>query len=1042
MVLDTRRILEDLGYDYMLKEEPGCEPPRADVTFGDLLESFKGSELGGERLYRHQLEAVRALEEGHNVVLVAGTGSGKTEAWFLYAAMHGRRCMAVYPTLALSNDQVQRLERYSKLLGREMAQVDAPSVEQFKGRRRALREAIGRAFILVTNPAFLFQDLKRYASSPARSYIVREAANYDVLVLDELDYYSPRELALIMGMLKIFSQLGWKPQVAVLTATLSNPEELAGVLSGVNGRASRIIRGEPFRVPNRVYVVLGRNLESIRRGILEQVPSLDKLEVGPDIKAALTDPERFRGEAYRIVPLLRSMGLKVDTPHVDPVEIIGRYLDDEGVTLVFTRSIGRAEELARRLRQRLPPDKAAMVAAHHHLVDKAERARIEEAARRGAVKVIFTPRTLVQGIDIGKVIRIVHVGLPDDVREFHQREGRKGRRRHIEFTETIVIPGAAWDHELLGRGLHALAKWIELPLEKCIVNPENKYLSLFTGLFKLAASKALGLSPEEEELRLLNELRLARMGELTQRGKRTWQWLNFYEFGPPYGVKRVKVADGEATYLQEASHVDVVEKLQPGCIDFTSDNIVTGLRTTRGRWVTVVEEEPLTRYTLYRYEFLAMAFEEYCRVKSRWGETPDPWRDYVRGNLRSHVVCTMHPPREGFGRYLEVPYRVAWIVESDRISSTTVGGRTYVYRLRRAVDVPAATMGRYEDYSYGRVYELPADINLDMARLGLALVKVVLRRVMGVALKAISYDLSTVGGRKLLVLFEDDAAGLIEKMDWLEVRRALEGYTPDELDEVLVNVVDEIAHMKLVETGFRWDLARSHALAVLDSILASERLKLVLRGVEVSVPRPSRALKLLSMDLLRLPLVESGDVSILFVAYFDGEESECAKLMKEFYLVDSSAGRLLHLLSRYVNEGFKVVVYGVERVLAELDRGGLIGLKALLQGLEAEGRIVDAASMIRGLTGLEVGADELAGYLNLRYTYTIEDVRREYEESLRRIRELPYSKWLYFTKYLSEKTSRYMAERARNIYLLHLALQSMGDKARSMLEAAAQPRNI
>ncbi|RLF18034.1 MAG: hypothetical protein DRN06_02540 [Thermoprotei archaeon] len=1027
MVLDSRALLDSLGYEYAYSEEPGSEPLRTGVKFAELLPQLSSDWLGGERLYEHQLKALEALEDGKNLLLIAGTGSGKTEAWFLYAARNGRRVLALYPTLALSNDQVQRLARYCRLLGTELAQVDSPTLQAHSRakRRRELRMRVRRSLVTVSNPAFLLQDLKRHASSPSKSFIVRELHSFDLLVLDELDFYSPRELALIFGMLRIFAEMGWKPQVAVLTATLSNPEELAQMLKEVNGRDSAIVTGRPFKVSNRVYVVLGKDLEKVRRSLLQRLEEVRRLRLGPDVEEAILDPKAFRENAYRILPILKSAGLDVEQPHADPLEILAHYVDDDGVTLVFTRSIGKAEELARRLKQTLPRERAGMIAAHHHLVSKSARERIEEGARRGEVKLIFTPRTLVQGIDIGSVVRIVHVGLPDDVREFWQREGRKGRRRGIPFTETVIFPSSKWDRELLSRGLSALQKWMSLPLEKAVVNRDNKYTLLFTGLFKLVATRSLGLRVSEEELKLLHELRLARGRELTVRGRRVWQRLNFYEFGPPYGVKRMKLLEGRVEYLQEASHVDVVEKLQPGCFDFTSDFLVTNLRVAKGRWVTVVEEERATGYTLYRHEFLAQAYEEYRKVKSKWGEEPNLWRDYLRGSLRSRVVCTLHPPISGFGRYLEVPYRVVWIVESDKIRPIVVGGRTYAYRLRRVVDVPSTTMGRYEDYSYGRMYELDPQIDLNLARLGLALIKVVLRRVFRIGLKRISYDLSSVGGRKLLVLFEDDSAGLIEKLDWLEVRGAVESYEPDELDEVLVEVVDEMAHMKLVETGFRWDIAKAHALAVLDTIVSSERLRLKLRGIEVTVPRPSRALKLLSLDVLRLPLTEEGDVALTFVALYDGEEAESFRLLKEFYLIDKGASAVMQRVASYLDEGYSLVVHGLERVAADLERGGLMGMKALIKGLVGEGRIHDTSQLLREVAGVEVGADEVASYLGFEVTYTLDDVRREHEESLRRIRSLPYSKWLSFTQYLSRKAQAYLEERARNIYLIHLALKSV-----------------
>jgi len=354
VVIDTAQILESLGYSYYREVETGSEPPRASLRFADLLPGLAGTPLGGEYLYEHQLEALKHLEEGKNVVLIAGTGSGKTEAWFLYAARKGVRALALYPTLALANDQVQRLSAYCSQLGAEMAQVDSPSVQAAgSAGRRTIRERLGRALVVASNPAFLMQDLKRYASSPSKGFLIPSIHRFGLLVLDELDFYSPRELALIVGMLRVFAEMGWKPQVAVLTATLSNPEEMADILREINGREAAVVKGEPFRVPNRLYVVLGRNLEKLRTLLIERVGDVEKLSVGEDVKRALLDPEEFRKSAYKVVLALRAAGIEAEIPHVDPLELLTRYVEDDGVTLVFTRSVGAAEEVARKLRQRL-----------------------------------------------------------------------------------------------------------------------------------------------------------------------------------------------------------------------------------------------------------------------------------------------------------------------------------------------------------------------------------------------------------------------------------------------------------------------------------------------------------------------------------------------------------------------------------------------------------------------------------------------------------------------------------------------------------------
>jgi len=72
-------------------------------------------------LYRHQEQAIRAVQSGKNVVVTTGTGSGKTEC-FLYPILNalmeekekgtlcpGARALLLYPMNALANDQMKRL---------------------------------------------------------------------------------------------------------------------------------------------------------------------------------------------------------------------------------------------------------------------------------------------------------------------------------------------------------------------------------------------------------------------------------------------------------------------------------------------------------------------------------------------------------------------------------------------------------------------------------------------------------------------------------------------------------------------------------------------------------------------------------------------------------------------------------------------------------------------------------------------------------------------------------------------------------------------
>jgi superfamily II DNA/RNA helicase len=75
-----------------------------------------------KHLYKHQEEAIRRVDQGHNVVVATGTGSGKTEAFLYPILLHlyrefqaagelcaGVRALILYPMNALANDQRERL---------------------------------------------------------------------------------------------------------------------------------------------------------------------------------------------------------------------------------------------------------------------------------------------------------------------------------------------------------------------------------------------------------------------------------------------------------------------------------------------------------------------------------------------------------------------------------------------------------------------------------------------------------------------------------------------------------------------------------------------------------------------------------------------------------------------------------------------------------------------------------------------------------------------------------------------------------------------
>jgi len=1025
--LDSSLILKGLGFEYYSYTEERVSPPLTNVSFRDLIPEFNGLPICNSLLYKHQLEAYNHLSSGKNIILKSGTGSGKTEAWLLYTFKHRITTMVIYPTLALANDQIRRINEYSRILNYKAMAIDSmrrTELVKIHGRSK-LRSTLSIQNILITNPAFLMHEIKKIATYSKGILLDGFISRMELLVIDDIDFYGPREIALLLSLIKILILISERKfQIATLTATIENPEELARFLNSINNRETIIVSGLPFRVENRVYVVLGRNLKALWEKLKLERSRLIREGVGEDILKALDNYSIFKEQYYKVIEVAQALNINIGSLEVDPLEIIQQYINDSGVTLIFTKSIARAEEIARRLRNNLPDSLKDCIAAHHHLLLRDLRRRIEDEARVGKIKILISPRTLSQGIDIGDIVRIVHVGLPESLREFYQREGRKGRRGSIEFSETVILPGSRWDRDILSRGVESLRSWLQLPLEKVIINPKNKYIMLFEALLKYISPKfkhKLSL----EEYKFLEDMNIIHNGELTVKGRETWINLNFYEFAPPYGINRAMISDNGEHYLEEISHCDLVEKFQPGCIDYTSDGIITehriGGRT--GRTVTAVVEEKISEKTLWKRDQLAQALEEYEEAKIKWGEEPSITRDYAHGRIHSEVICVVYPPRKGFGRYIKIPNRVIWRVISSKPRIKRINDKTLTFRDYKTILVPTATYGKYSDFTYGSLYELEPDENLTLLRIGLALVMVVLRKKLRIPFETIMYDLGKIGEKKLMSLHEPESAGLIESINWLNIRRIIEEYRPEDLDEVLIKLFDEYAYSDLITQGFNWEQIKRAALKAIDYILVKERIPIKFKDLELTIPKPSKALRKASIDINYIPLIEDANTGLISIGLFNGEDEVSIVIDRDFSHLEDTY-QLDIEVSKIVNEDYTVLVYDWNSILKALLNSGLKTLNLILKSLHLEGKIIDVKkNIIETLNIQPAPLEEVEKAIGINREVTIGDLRFEVENSIRKISETPPGEWKKYTKYLREKLKKHQLENCKSTYILYLVME-------------------
>jgi ATP-dependent Lhr-like helicase len=349
--------------------------------------------LGWRELRPVQALSIRAYLDGANLVILAPTAGGKTEAAFfpvlsqmLSESWAGLSVLYVSPIKALLNNQEHRLARYFQLVGRQAAcwHGDTPQGEK----RR----------IVATPPDCLLstpESLEAILVS-ARIDHARFFQNVRTVVLDELHAFAADDRG--WHLLSVFARIqrlaGRDIQRIGLSATVGNPEEMLAWLSSCSNRPRQVVWPRP----------------STKRP--------------PDVQLD------FVGSLPNAAKVIR-------------------LLHQGEKRLVFCDSRSRVEQLALLLREH-----GIETFVSHSSLGVEERRAAEQAFASRQNCVIVATSSLELGLDVGDLDRVIQIDAPPTVSSFLQRMGRTGRR---EGTTSNCLWLATTDEGLLrAAGLLAL----------------------------------------------------------------------------------------------------------------------------------------------------------------------------------------------------------------------------------------------------------------------------------------------------------------------------------------------------------------------------------------------------------------------------------------------------------------------------------------------------------------------------------------------------------------------------------------------------------
>jgi ATP-dependent Lhr-like helicase len=346
----------------------------------------KFSREGFLELTAIQKKALPVISRKINCLLVAPTGSGKTEAavmpvFSMLSHAKGEpgtiRAIYITPLRALNNDVLRRIVKY--------AESDGLRVEI----RHGDTTAAAKKKIVDNPPDVLITTPESLAVVLTSDKMLAALRGLEYVIVDEVHELVPSErgshLSISLERLQAVSQR----QVSRigLSATVGNLKEAAQFVSGAGRRHAVLIDGSARGYDIEVKYVKG-SLNNVAHFVVQYVKES-----------------------------------KV-----------------EGSVLLFTNTRDEAEYLGTMLKNQSD----VKVDIHHGSLSKEMREETENTLRAGEAGIVVCTSSLELGLDIGSVDLVIHYGSPRQVSKLMQRIGRS-RHKQRTFAKGLIVTNNADD---------------------------------------------------------------------------------------------------------------------------------------------------------------------------------------------------------------------------------------------------------------------------------------------------------------------------------------------------------------------------------------------------------------------------------------------------------------------------------------------------------------------------------------------------------------------------------------------------------------------
>ncbi|MFC5973205.1 DEAD/DEAH box helicase [Halomarina salina] len=358
---------------------------------GDRVRSAL-SKRGFETPTEPQRRAIPALADGGHGLVIAPTGTGKTETAMLpvfdaivreredEGTPFGISALYITPLRALNRDMRQRLDWWAEELGLDVDVRHGDTTQYQRG-----KQADDPPDVLVTTPETLQAML-------TGKKLRRALSDVSHVVVDEVHELaaSKRGAQMAIGLERL-RELAEEFQCIGLSATVGDPEEVGRFLTGDRGCSI-------------IEVDAGSNL--------------DLRVLTPEVTV---EDERLAGK------------LMTKPDVASHVRAIRDIVEENDSTLVFVNTRQTAEALGSRFKKL-----ETNIGIHHGSLSKEARIDVEDRFKSGALDALLCTSSMELGIDVGRIDHVVQYQSPREVSRLLQRVGRAGHRRDVVSQGTII----------------------------------------------------------------------------------------------------------------------------------------------------------------------------------------------------------------------------------------------------------------------------------------------------------------------------------------------------------------------------------------------------------------------------------------------------------------------------------------------------------------------------------------------------------------------------------------------------------------------------